>query len=173
VIAEPGGPAASSTTILVDRVGAAGIERTVTADEAQRQALAERLGVPEVLAFTCRFRLKRGGDTARGEIVADGVLDAVVTRICVVSLDAFAQPMHVVFRVRFVRAGTESAEIDPDSDDDVTYDGGSIDLAEAAEEQIALELDPYPHKPGADLPTDAGEEQTSPFAALAGRLPRA
>ena len=74
-------------------------------------------------------------------------------------------------RVRFVPEGREDPELDPDSDDEIPYSGVAIDLGEAAAEQLALMLDPYPRKPGADLPAAADDSQTSPFAALA-RLKR-
>ena len=66
------------------------------------------------------------------------------------------------------RAGEERDD-DPESIDEIPYEGSTIDLGEAAAEQLALALDPYPHKPGATLP-DSDEAPRNPaFAALAGR----
>ena len=41
-----------------------------------------------------------------------------------------------------------------------------LDLGEAAAEQLALSLDPYPRAPGAELPEVATEAEANPFAAL-------
>ena len=43
---------------------------------------------------------------------------------------------------------------------------GTIDLGEAAAEQLALALDPYPRAPGAVLEMEE-EPEAAPFAALA------
>jgi uncharacterized metal-binding protein YceD (DUF177 family) len=109
--------------------------------------VARRLGVPAVAALTCRFRLTR----ISGAIVAEGRLDAMVTHVCVASLDEFEAPVTEEFRVRFVPAGRESEELDVDADDEIPYSGGMIDLGEAAVEQLALALDPYPRKPDAAI----------------------
>ena len=69
--------------------------------------------------------------------------------------------------VHFVPEGTESEDDDPDLPDEIPYPAGAIDLGEAAIQQLALALDPYPRRP--DLP-EAGEELPDtphPFAALA------
>jgi hypothetical protein len=44
-----------------------------------------------------------------------------------------------------------------------------IDLGEATTEQLALALDPFPRKPGAEIPPEAKEAPEGPFAAL-GRI---
>jgi uncharacterized metal-binding protein YceD (DUF177 family) len=98
--------------------------------------------------------------------VAQGELEARVTRVCVVSLDEFETAVAEEFRVRFVPAGLESDEIDPDADDEIPYAGGEIDLGEAAAEQLALALDPYPRMPGVELPETGEAAVEGPFAAL-------
>ncbi|MGI4747246.1 MAG: DUF177 domain-containing protein, partial [Janthinobacterium lividum] len=84
------------------------------------------------------------------------LLAARLTRTCVVTLEEFPVVVAEQFMVRFVPAepGDEQAdvELDLDADDDVPYDGTTIDLGEAAIEQLALALDPYPRKPGAERP---------------------
>ena len=152
----------------VERVGATGLDFTVTATPAECAAMAMRLGVPEVAELSCVFRLK---PAKSGAILAEGRLRARLTRICVVSLDPFVASIDERFRVRFVPEGREDPELDPESDDEIPYAGTVIDLGEAAAEQLALVLDPYPRKPGADLPEAPGEAPDSPFAALA-RLKR-
>ncbi len=153
----------------VEAIGAGGLTREVVADAAECAALAARLLLPSVAAVSCRFQLAREGRDG-DVVVAAGRLRARVERECVVSLDRFDAAIDEAFQVRFVPAGTEETEIDPEADDELPYQGANIDLGEAAAEQLALALDPYPRKPGAMLP---GESPASavvhPFAALARR----
>jgi uncharacterized metal-binding protein YceD (DUF177 family) len=150
--------------LAVDRIGASGIEVTVEATQDERAALAARMQLPAILEVTCRFRLIRVG---AGIIQADGWLHARLTQVCVVSLDEFAADLAERFAVRFVPAGTESDDPDPESDDELPIVDGLIDLGEAAAEQLALALDPYPRKPGAELPDLPEDAEATPFAKLA------
>ncbi len=142
----------------------------VVATPEERSLVALRLGIVAINLLECSFRVRRGDDAARGQITAEGVLRASVVQDCVVTLDPFAVKIREAFRVHFVSEGTEVDDVDPESDDEIPYAGDSIDLGEAAVEQLALALDPYPRKPGAELPAEAGPGKTSPFAALARRL---
>jgi uncharacterized metal-binding protein YceD (DUF177 family) len=155
-----------SRQLPVERIGDAGFDTTVEANEAERTALAARLQLPAVGALTCRFRLRATPD---GAITAEGWLDALVTQTCVVSLDDFAAPVSDHFFIRFVPAGLESNDIDPESEDEIPYNDDSIDLGETATEQLALALDPWPRKPDATLPDHEADTPTSPFATLAQR----
>ncbi len=161
-----------SRPLPVRRVGPAGLEQVVEASEAECRAIAARLAIPAVLSLRCRFLLRpdRGG-----AIAAEGELAAVVTRDCVVSAEPFDQQVNDRFRVRFVPAmdedDDEDALFDPDSDDEIPYANEAIDLGEAAVEQLALALDPYPRKPGAELPGGGEGGPAGPFDALA-RLKR-
>ncbi|MCC6718171.1 MAG: DUF177 domain-containing protein [Acetobacteraceae bacterium] len=156
---------------------AAGGEREVVATPAECAAIAQRLQIPAVAALSCRFRLVPAGD---GVVAAEGRLAARVTRECVVTLELFEAELVEAFRLRFVPADAmeedEDIMLDPDADDEVPYHGRQIDLGEAAVEQLALALDPYPRMQDAALPapaqpgaaTDDGAAE-SPFAALARR----
>jgi len=152
----------------IERISVTGLDYQVEADAAECAALARRLDVPGVAQVSCAFHLR---PAKAGAVVADGRLRARLTRICVVSLDPFQDKIDVAFRVRFVPSGAEDPEPDPESDDEIPYEGNQIDLGEASAEQLALVLDPYPRKPGATLPAVAEEDARSPFAALA-RLKR-
>jgi hypothetical protein len=86
---------------------------------------------------------------------------------CVISLEDFSATVEERFTIRCVPEGDESDSDDPASFDEITYSDATLDLGEAAAEQLALALDPYPHAPGAvllDLPDDA---EAQPFAGLA------
>ena len=159
---------------------ASAIEQTVVASGEECRALAGRLGVPAVGSLVCSFRMLPVG---HGAVEAAGELRAELTRICVVSLEAFETTVVERFVVRFVpasRTQPASDEIDPEAPDEIGYEGGQIDLGEAASEQLALALDPYPRMPGVARPGQAVAETEpedpaadadapSPFAALAGK----
>ncbi|MBV9537617.1 MAG: DUF177 domain-containing protein [Acidisphaera sp.] len=157
-----------SRPIAADRIGAAGLTTTVEATAAELPLIAARLKIPALVSLSCAWTLARGADTERGEVVGEGDLHARVVQTCIVSGDDFEAEVSERFRIRFVRAGTET-ETEVDADDEVPYQAGSIDLGEAAVEQLALDLDPYPRKPGAALPSDTADAAPSPFAALAER----
>lgn len=158
--------------LVVEAIGPAGLAREVVADAGECAALATRLRLPAVLAVSCRFQLSREGRDG-AVVAATGRLVARVEQVCVVSLDPFEAGIDEAFRVRFVPAGTEDADADPDSDDELPYSAAAIDLGEAAAEQLALALDPYPRKPDAVLPAEEPATATiHPFAALAARRTR-
>lgn len=152
-----------SRPLALDRVGSAGITTLVQADPAELPAVAARLGVPAVQSLRCEFRLRRIG----GIVEAYGTLTASLTQQCVVSLDDFDSVMQENFAVHFVPVGTEDEEPEPDVPDQIPFEGSMIDLGEAMVEQLALSLDPYPRRPGAELPAEALEPEQGAFAALA------
>ena len=156
--------------IATDRVPQAGMTLDIIATADERNAVAGRLELPMVHLLSCHYVLTRplAGATRRreGEIVAEGRLRASVVRECVVTLELFDELIDESFRVRFVPAGSESDDDDPEADDEIPYEGAAIDLGEATVEQLALTLDPYPRKPGAELPPEAVDIDFGPFAAL-------
>jgi len=158
-----------SRPFALDRIGAAGAEVVVEAGPDELAPLGRRLMIPAVNRLLCRFRLRRAGDAV---IAATGTLEAEVVRECVLTLDEFPQEMREDFTVEFVPSGSETDDPDPESPDQIPYEGGAIDLGEAAVEQLALALDPYPKKPGAEESPLGEEEQPGPFAGLAALRPK-
>jgi hypothetical protein len=144
-----------------------GREVEVRATAAECAALARRMKVPAINEFSCWFRLSALGE---GVVLAEGRLLARAIRVCVLTLDEFEATTKEEFRLRFVPAGQESPGFDPEAEDEIPYQGAALELGEAAAEQLALALDPYPKKPGAALPAVADEATGSPFAVLAGRI---
>ncbi len=151
-----------SRPVRVEHIGE-GMDVIVEANEAERAAVAARMGLVSIGLLTCSFDLRR---PIAGEIAATGTLRAEVVQTCVVSLEPFATSLVEDFEVRFVPEGTESEELDLEAVDEVPYAAGVLDLGEATSEQLALALDPFPRKPGAELPEDAGKAAEGPFAAL-------
>lgn len=154
-----------SRPVSVDRLPASLI---IEATAVECAALAVRLGIPDVLRLSCRFALK-----GRGAVVqAEGKLEAEVVQSCVVSLEPVAQEVLEEFVVRFVPAGRESDDADPEAPDEIPYQGSTIDLGEAAAEQLALALDPYPRIADAELHPAALDHASTPFGSLSALRPR-
>lgn len=149
--------------VSLDRIGSSGLDMTVEATPAECAALAVRMQLPAVLALSCDFHLIREG---RDTVLARGVLRARITQTCVVSLEDFDAPLEEVFQVRFVPSGEETDDIDPEAEDEIPFEGNTIDLGETAAEQLGLALDPYPRMPGVEMPEIEDEPQPHPFAAL-------
>lgn len=171
VLPEGIGPRAApefSRPFATARIGE-GARTLVEARPEECRALAVRLGLDAVHALACDFNLRRSGGDA---IAAAGLLRARVRQVCVVSLDPFDAEIIEDFSVRFVPEGSESDDLELEADDELTYEGGVLDLGEAASEQLALALDPFPRKPGAELPGAAEAGSGGAFADLAKLLPR-
>lgn len=149
--------------VRLDRIGPDAAVQELDASEEECRALAERFGIPAVLFLRCRFTLRR---LSRAVVAGSGQLTARVIRVCVVTLDNFEMDLTETFSVRFVPEGTESADIDPETEDEIPYSGDVIDLGEAAAEQLALALEPYPRRPGAELAIRKEEPEVHPFTAL-------
>jgi len=155
--------------VALDRIGLQGMSLDVEASASELPAIAGRLRVVALAKLQCAFKLRRIGATT---IEVQGVLQARVTETCVVSLDPFEHEAREAFTLYFVPAGTEDDDLDPEAIDEIPYSGSAIDLGEAAVEQLALALDPYPRQPGAALPADLTDEPSGPFAALQALRPR-
>ena len=131
--------------VAVDSVGSAPREVVLQPDAAARGALAARLGVPALPALTCRFHLHR--DRA-DRLLASCVLEGRIVQLDVDTLEEFETTLHETAALRFVPHAALSDTIDPDDPvDEVGYSGGTVDLDEAMEEQLALSLNPYPRAP--------------------------
>lgn len=145
-------------------VPAAGCRVELAASPAQCAAIADRLGIPAMHSLKARFDLL---PTADGAIAATLRLKTRLRRVCVVSLEEFDTSQSIEARLRFVPEGRESPDDDPEADDELPFVHDQLDLGEAAVEQLALDLDPYPRRADAALPSVNEDATVSPFAALA------
>ncbi len=152
-----------SRPLALDRIGPHGVSVTVVATADELVSIARRLMIASVPKLSCSFEVKR---SEGGVLLVNGILDAAAEQDCVVTLEPFVQPIHEKFSVHFVPSGSEEPEPEPDAVDQIPYDSSAIDLGEAAVEQLALALDPYPRKPGAALPPELVPEGGA-FAGLA------
>ena len=150
--------------VLTAKIGGSGLAITVEASIAECAALAARMDIPAIGSLNCAFSLTRERDGV--SFMARGTLQAAVTRICVTSAEEFEVPVFEAFTIRFVPEGKERDDLDPDVPDEIPYAHDTIDLGEAAAEQLALALDPYPRMPGALPPDIAGVVEVLPDDAL-------
>jgi uncharacterized metal-binding protein YceD (DUF177 family) len=156
----------------IDTIGAR--ERTVTlsADDAERAALAARFGLVSIgrLEATLAVRQEASGIAVRGRVGAD------VVQACTVTDEPIPATIDEPVALLFVSEGSagedEEIELDEGALDTVPYEGGAIDLGEAAAETMALALDPFPRSANAAAALrEAGvltEEEAKPKGALAG-----
>ncbi len=170
-------PPEFSRPIALDTLGEAPRAVAIDADSGEQAALAERFGLIEIASLHAEARLRREGDT----VFAEGRVMAAVTQTCIASGAPVAASVDEAFSLQFrpMPSGTSDEEIElGESELDVTfYEGGAIDLGEAAAETLALALDPYPRAPEAEAALDAAgvksEEEAdppSPFAAALAAL---
>jgi uncharacterized metal-binding protein YceD (DUF177 family) len=144
----------------------------LSADEAERAAIAKRLDLASLDRLEAHVCLDRTGDVVR----AHGRLLASLDQSCVVTGEPVAAHVDEPFALLFVPeppcgGPDEEIELGTSDLDVVFHDGAAIDLGGALADTLALSLDPYPRSAGADAALkEAGvltEEQASPFAVLA------
>ena len=166
----PGSPE-FSRPLAVDRVPRGGSYEKIAAEAGECLALAKRLDVPALHSLTAEMRATpwRGGG-----LKMEGSLKADLDRVSIISLEPFRQqvelPILRYFMPVAMAAAAEEAEIDPIIE-------GLVDLGEVVAETLALELDPYPRRPGESFADAADEPQAapakpSPFAALTRLKPK-
>jgi hypothetical protein len=188
-----------SRPIRAEEVPKEGLDITVSATEAERQALAAENGLEGLAKLEGTLHVAPWRD---GGLAVAGEMRARITQICVVTLDAFdseiVEPIDVKFapatapvppaatiasasRVR--RRLPQTAETPPRS---IEFGGedppdplidGEIDLGALIAEFLALGLDPYPRKPGVAFEQappleDARENPFAKLEVLKGNLPR-
>jgi uncharacterized metal-binding protein YceD (DUF177 family) len=97
-----------------------------------------------------------------------GVMRARLEQICGITLEPLPMEIQDRFSIGLAEQVQEPGEIIITLDDespDIIEDG-RIDLGQYAVEQLALRLDPFPRKPGAEFVQPPEPAEISPFAAL-------
>ncbi len=140
-------------------------------DAAARERIGRVLGLDELKALSATVAVAPWLD---GVSIA-GRWVATVVQTCGVSLEPFATGLEGAFELKAVPADSAAAqppeapvEIDPDAEDppDV-LEGEAVDVAAYVVEHLALEIDPFPRRPGVAFEPPAPETPPSPFAVLA------
>ena len=146
-------------------------------DAAERARIAHDLGLESLPALEADVTVRPWLDGA--EIT--GRFTARVEQLCSLTLDAFEQPLSGEIEVRAVPPESPNApgesghelELDLDAPDppDV-LDGDAVDVAAYVIEHLALEIDPFPRKPGAEFDYSPPDKEESPFAVLKNLKPK-
>lgn len=145
---------------------------TLSPDAATREKLARELGLEGLPAFTAQVRLRPWLDGAE----LSGRIQAQVIQLCSVSLDPVEQPLTADFELKVVPPGSPNASqeveggeltLDLDAPDPPeVLEGEEIDVTGYVVEHFALEIDPFPRKPGAQFDFTPPPEEDSPFSVL-------
>ena len=155
-----------SRPMAVDRLPSEGTEVHVVATPQEREALARDFGLPAIGSLEGRFKVT--GATHR--IQVRGRVTAAVTQTCGVTLDPFDAVLDEEVEVDFTAPDALPSSIADHLEGVPTQDeivNGRIDLGSLTAEFLALGLDPYPRKPGAEFRQDeAGAASDSPFQTL-------
>jgi uncharacterized metal-binding protein YceD (DUF177 family) len=156
VLKEP--PREFSRPLDVARVAAHGSTEHIAATAQECAKLAKRLDLPAIHELKAELLAKPwrgGGLKVTGELAAD------LEQISVISLEAFRQDVRLPIERYFLPK--PPAMDDSEANDIDAIVAGYIDLGEVVAETLALELDPYPRKPGETFASteDTGAEAES------------
>jgi hypothetical protein len=175
------GPGRLTRMLAVATVPDTGLDIRLCANETECAALADAYGLVAVQTFEAGFHVRKQG-LKRYEV--SGVLRALVTQTCAVSLEPFetlvSAPVDVDFAPSYqplgepagrkMTAGGPAAIFAGPQDPADPIINGRIDLGALAAEFLALNLDLYPRKPGVtfeDMYVGGEASGTdSPFAGL-------
>ena len=165
---KPSTPPEFSRPIDIDRLPADEAVFDIAAAPAEREALARRFGLLRLDRLEAQVRLKR---LAGGLLRLSATLSAAVVQSCVVTLEPVPGEVEDRFTLIYGPTGNTPGEVTLGGEEELVepLPSGSLDVGEAAAQQLSLALDPYPRAPGAAMaePSAQDGEKLSPFAALA------
>jgi uncharacterized metal-binding protein YceD (DUF177 family) len=156
-----------------------GIERTLSPNMEERQAIAAWLRVQVVESLDATVHVKRRSED---HYAYDARFEAKLVQACVVTLEPVPAQLsgefHRDFRVRPKASAKKRRHVEDspaavelsglDDEESDWLDQHEIDLAAPVLEELTLALDPYPRAPGAEfdvLPEEAAIRD-NPFAVL-------
>jgi uncharacterized metal-binding protein YceD (DUF177 family) len=175
---EPPAPHGFRRLVTVAKVSESGFAQTIEAKPEEHEKIAEYLDLVAVGSLKADILLSRWrgkGLRVTGKLVAD------VTQSCVVTLDPVEAKVEAEFERRFLpdvdlehEQGKEhEVFVDPEGEDPPEPLGREIDLGELLIEELSLNLDPYPRKPGVEFEdAAAAAPRENPFAKLAKLKPK-
>ncbi len=138
-----------SRRIELARLGAHEAAYPISAEAAEREALARRFDLLSLDRLEAEIHLRRAGG---GMVRLSGRLGADVVQACVISLEPVASAIEQDFAMLYGPAQPgKSVMVDLETEVAEPFDGDAIDIGEAVAQQLALALDPYPRAPGASL----------------------
>jgi uncharacterized metal-binding protein YceD (DUF177 family) len=173
---QPADPVEFSRPLALDRISTTLHREEIAATDKERAALARRFDLVSLDSLAASFTLKR---VRRDLVRMKGRVTAELVQACVVTLDPVPARIDERFEVDFLEGAQPPAgdlELDAEAAEaPEPAPDGRVDLGEVAAEQLGLVLDPYPRRPGAEVPAEWRAEQTTetvpadrpnPFAGL-------
>jgi uncharacterized metal-binding protein YceD (DUF177 family) len=153
-----------SEPVRLHQVGG-GVTRTLEPDAAARARIARALDLASLDAFVAEMTLapSPGGWRLSGRVKAS------LAQTCGITLEPLPVEIDTSFAIPLAETVDEDSEeivitLDDESPDPI--EGGQVDLGQYAVEQLALLLDPFPRKPGAEFVQPPEPTEISPFAVL-------
>ena len=153
-----------SEPVRLHQVGG-GVTRTLEPDAAARARIAKALDLASLDRFVAEMTLvpSPGGWRLSGRVRAS------LAQTCGITLEPLPVEVDAPFAVSLAEAVEEDSDeivitLDDESPD--LIEGGQVDLGQYAVEQLALRLDPFPRKPGAEFVQPPEPAEISPFAVL-------
>ena len=145
---------------------AGGVKRTLEPDAAARARIVKALDLASLDTFTAEMEL---APSAAGWRLS-GRVRASLAQTCGITLEPLPLEIDAPFSLTLAEAVEEEdadeivITLDDESPD--LIENGQIDLGQYAVEQLALQLDPFPRKPGAEFVQPPEPAEISPFAVL-------
>lgn len=162
-----------SRLLDLDEIGRNGLQQNIQANSEECGLLARRFGILTVYALSASLSIRKSNNGESFNV--HGCFLARVQQECNVSLDPFDQEISAKIDQTFVRVHDCLSEVQFEPDLEEAYDeeirDKFIDLGEMVAQCFALELSPYPRKPGIEyiqeVEKNTYSEVLNPFYELA------
>lgn len=148
--------------LFLGEIGPKGWQGEFVATPAQCAKIAERFEIPKVKHLSASVQALLDGDLVR----VTGHLKAQLERTCVVTLETFNEDLDTDFEALFsedvplIKEGEMKDDIEP-------IDRGRLDIFDIVAEQVGLNMNPFPRKPGVSGNyVEQGDDSNHPFANL-------
>ena len=148
-----------------------GVSRRLAADAGAREAIRRELSLGAVRALAADISMVPHGEGWR----LSGRVEADIDQTCGITLEPLPTRIDERFAIDLIEGAPPEAdgEVDIDVEADVPdYVEGQVDLWAYAIEQLALALDPFPRKPGAEFVQPEEPAEVSPFSVLTRLKPK-
>ena len=142
-----------------------GVKRTLEPDAATRARIVKALDLASLDAFSAEMELAPSPAGWR----LSGRVRASLAQTCGITLEPLPLEIDAPFFLSLAEAVEEDSDeiiITMDDESPDLIENGQIDLGQYAVEQLALRLDPFPRKPGAEFVQPPEPAEISPFAVL-------
>ena len=153
------------------------LELRLSANEVERAGLAELWDILNIASLTAELKVRRW---KKEGVKVIGTIRAEAQQACIVTLDPVDEVIEENVEETFAPEGSnlltgigkDEIVIDPDATElPEPFSGDTVDIGAMVAEIVAMALDPYPRRPGAEFshkpaPDTGSAAKPSPFAVL-------